>query len=285
MTNPIESLRNFLNVDNVPLSKRAYQVGNALLTPIVCQRWRVCHVVEFPKCGGSWISNMVRSYVGVDFNEGDRMLERNDVVQKHCLYRPEMAWPIVVVRDPRDMYVSCYYHETQFDGREKKLTIERYFKRDPDSPVREDFARYLEAKLTHMTHPRFFYSQFLDSWLARPGVCVIRYEDCLEAPEAALIRMVRFSKRDVDEAKIREAVEVNSFRAVTKKLYGDEREPGEGDNTRFVRKGKSGDWKNHFNLESCRMLERFDGYTLRRLGYESDSKWIDAFIESGDAGS
>jgi hypothetical protein len=282
MSGLIESTRRALNVDNVPPKMRAYQLANAVLTPFVCRRWRICHVVEYPKCGGSWVSNMLRSYVGVDFNDGYRLLKRNDVVQKHVLHRTEMAWPIVVVRDPRDMYVSCYYHETQFEDREANLAIGRYFKRDPDRSIREDFAEYLEAKLLNVTHPRFYYSQFLDSWLNRPQTCVVRYEDCLRDPEAALIRMVRFSRRPIDPERIRRAVEENSFGSVTKRLYGEERTPGEQDNTRFVRRGQAGDWKNHFDRRSCELIERFEGSSLRRLGYETDGDWIETFLADSE---
>jgi hypothetical protein len=276
----IEYISNRLNLANVPLSKRFYQVTNALLASIVGKSWQVAHVIEFPKCGGSWVSNMLRSYVGVERNDGYRLLEKDDVVQKHALYRASMSYPIVVVRDPRDMYVSCYYHETQFEGREVNLAVERYFQRDPNRSLREDFGLYLEAKLLNRTHPRFFYSQFLDSWLNRPEVCVLRYEDCLIDPEAALVRMVRFTNRAVDLRRIREAVEENEFKAVTRRLYGEEREAGEGDGKRFVRKGVAGDWRNHFDERSCNLIEKIEGSSIRRLGYEEDRDWIPRFLES-----
>jgi hypothetical protein len=275
-----------LNLVNVPIQRRAYQAANAVIAAVFGGPLRICHVVEFPKCGGSWISNTIRSYVGSSFNDGYRLVGRDEVIQKHVRYRPDLTRVVVTVRDPRDMFVSAYYHETSFADREKSLPIERYFRKDPERPIAEDFAEYLEAKLLHVTHPRFFYSQFLDSWLGRPGVCVVRYEDFLEDAEAQLIRVVRFLERPVELDRIRAAVVANSFENTTRRLYGVERATGVEDNTRFVRKGIVGDWKNHFNERSCQLLEKFEGSSLRRLGYERDGKWIAAHLEeSNPAGS
>jgi hypothetical protein len=255
-----------LNLANVPIRRRAYQAANSAIAAVVGGPLRVCHVVEFPKCGGSWISNMIRSYVGSSFNEGYRLIGRDEVIQKHVRYRPGLVRVVVVVRDPRDMFVSAYYHETSLTDRNISLRIERYFRRDPERPTAEDFAEYLEAKLLHVTHPRFFYSQFLDSWLGRPGVCVVRYEDFLEDAEAQLIRVVRFLGRPVDLDTIRSAVSENSFENATRRRYGIGRPNGVEDNTRFVRKGIVGDWKNHFNKKSCQLVEKFEGYRSPATG-------------------
>jgi len=276
---PAARLVDRLNLVNVPLRRRVYQAANAAIAALLGGPLRICHVVEFPKCGGSWISNMIRSYVVSTFNDGYRLIGRDEVIQKHIRYRLGLARVVLVVRDPRDMFVSAYYHETSFSDREKSLPIERYFRRDPERPIAEDFAAYLEAKLLYVNHPRFFYSQFLDSWLGRPGVCVVRYEDFLEAADAQLIRVVRFLGRSVDLDRIRDSVAENSFESTTRRLYGAERSKGTADNTRFVRKGIVGDWKNHFNEKSCRLIEKFEGSSLRRLGYENDPSWVDAYLD------
>jgi hypothetical protein len=282
VNSPTARLIDRFNLVNVPIRRRAYQAANSVIAAVVGGPLRICHVIEFPKCGGSWISNLIRSYIGSRFNDGYRLIGRDEVIQKHVRYRPGLTRVVVVVRDPRDMFVSAYYHETSFTDREKSLPIERYFRKDPERPMAEDFAEYLEAKLLHITHPRFFYSQFLDSWLERSGVCVVRYEDFLGDAEAQLIRVVRFLERPVELDRIRSAVTENSFKNTTRRLYGVERTTGVEDNTRFVRKGIVGDWKNHFNERSCQLLEKFEGSSLRRLGYERDEKWIAAYLDESN---
>jgi hypothetical protein len=235
------------------------------------------HVAEYPKCGGSWVRNMLADYLGTPHFLDDRLIRRHDVIQVHRLPRPWYRHTVVVTRDPRDMYVSTYYHETQYRQREKHMLISRYFQHDPGRPLREDFAAYLEAKLSHYTHPPFMLREFVPAWKARPGVVWVRYEDCLANGEAALTGAVQGLGLPLDPARVRAAVEANSFRNATR-ARGKERKPGEADPGSFERKGVAGDWKNHFDRRSCELLERYEGTSLRALGYEPDAGWIERFL-------
>ena len=260
---------------------RAFQVANAVLTPLLCRPLRLCHVVEYPKCGGSWIRNMIRSYLGSALYLGDRLIFRDAVIHTHRLYRRSFALPVVVVRDPRDIYVSMYYHENFYEGRKNVTALDRAFSHDPSRSPRDDFAAYLEAKLTTVTHPVFFFSQFVDSWIGRPGICPVRYEDFLDDAERELIRVVRFLDRQVDLERIAEVVSENSFESQTRRAYGRSRSSGEEDRSKFLRKGVAGDWRNLFNEKSCELIRLFEGASLRRLGYETDDSWVRRFLDEG----
>ena len=95
--------------------------------------------------------------------------------------------------------------------------------------------------------------------------------------QAQLIRVVRFLGRSVELDRIRSSVSENSFESTTRRLYGTQRETGTADNTRFVRKGIVGDWKNHFSREAAEVFAGLAGATLVRLGYEPDEQWIDRY--------
>jgi len=263
---------------NVPLRARAWQLANEMLTPVAGRALGLIHVVEHPKCGGSWVRKLIQTYRGGDRFLADRPLRRGDVVQIHRLHRPWYWRPVVVVRDPRDLFVSFYYHETRYSRRERHLSIERHFRHEPERPLREDFAAYLEAKLVHRTHPRFGYQEFVRSWRGRPGVAWLRYEDCLADPEGELARILRAVGLPVDLQRVHEAVELNSFENATRLRTGRSRRPGEEDPTEFERKGVAGDWKNHFDARCCELIERFEGWTLRTLEYEADASWIERFL-------
>ena len=266
---------------NVSLLQRGLQVTNAFLEVSLGKSWHLAHVLEFPKCGGSWVRNMIRTYRGTELFTYNRIIGKSEVVMAHRLYHRRFSHPIVVVRDPRDMYVSFYYYETVSEHSDSNSLLFRYFQHDPDRPVQDDFYEYLRIKLLKLTHPWFFYSQFLDSWLNRPDTCVVRYEDCLAEPENQLIRILRFLNDPVDFDKVGRTVEKTCFKSITKTKYGKSRSPGEEDNSRFHRKGISGDWKGHFNEKSCHLLEKMEGASLRRLGYELDSGWIERFTDEG----
>jgi hypothetical protein len=175
------------------------------------------------------------------------------------------------------MYVSSYYHETQYRNREQRLRIERWFHHDPKRPLREDFATYLEAKLTRFTHPPFLLHEFVRAWKQRPGALWVRYEDCLADAEAELTRLVQGLGLALDRSEVRKAVEANSFENATR-ARGQARKRGDADPGAFERKGIAGDWKNHFDARACELLERYEGETLRALGYERDAGWVERFL-------
>jgi hypothetical protein len=264
----------------IPFRQRLYQVANAALELGMGGHWRIVHVIEYPKCGGSWLRNMLRTYRGTDRFMHDRLIRPRDVVMAHRLYRRRYRQPIVVVRDPRDVYVSFFHFETSYRYRDEQSAIRRYFDYDPAHSDQDNFCRYLEAKLQRPSHPWFFYRDFVDDWLHRPGICLVRYEDCLADPAAELGRMLKFLGDPVDEEKISATVASTSFEAVTQEKDGTGRSAGIVDNTRFHRKGVAGDWKNYFNEKACRLLDKFDGELLRRLDYESDDDWIARFMKT-----
>jgi hypothetical protein len=265
---------------NAPLRIRALQLANGTASIFLSRPLGFIHVVESPKCGGSWIRNMLCAYNGTERFLDDRLLRPREVIQVHRLYRPWYWRPVVVVRDPRDMYVSAYYHETHYRRREKNLAIERYFRHDPSRPLREDFACYLDAKLRHRTHPPFTYRQFVQSWSNRPRVIRVRYEDFLRDAEGELSRVAQHVGLEVDPRRIQHAVETNRFENATR-ARGKSRRPGETDPGEFERKGVSGDWRNHFDRRSCELIEKYEHSTLRELGYESDAGWIERFLAAG----
>lgn len=262
---------------NVSPAKRLLQLTNNSIEAALAHRLHLAHVVEYPKCGGSWVRNMVRTYRNQELFTYDRLLRRGDTILCHRLFSRNIKKAIVVVRDPRDMYVSFYHYENSFALRNRHSPLFEHFQHDPERPLREDFHAYLEAKLLHPSHPWFYFSQFLDAWLNRPGTCLVRYEDCLTEPATQLASIIRFLGDPLDLDRLAEAVAATSFSAVTKEKYGQARKAGEADNTKFHRKGVSGDWKNHFNGDSCRLIETIEGRSLRRLGYETDASWIEDF--------
>jgi len=270
---------------SVPLRARIPQLANRLLEPVLCGPFGLIHVVEHPKCGGTWIRNLLRSYNGTPAYLADRLVRPHDVIQAHRLYRSWYWRPVVVVRDPRDLFVSQYYHDTHYRRREKGLEIEHHFRHDPARPLREDFGAYLQAKLTLRANPPFTYAEFVHSWQNRPRACWVRYEDCLADAEAELTRIVRCFALPYDQERIRHAVEANRFENATRARTGRARQPGEADPTEFERKGIAGDWKNHFDARSCALIQRLEGWTLRVLGYEPDASWIERFLRGRSSDS
>jgi hypothetical protein len=68
---------------------------------------------------------------------------------------------------------------------------------------------------------------------------------------------------------VRWAVEKYSFAKQTGRKAGQE------DRKSFLRRGGSGDWKNHFTREAAEMFEDRCGASLRALGYAEDGSWVE----------
>lgn len=270
----IKNVYKRLTDSSVPLPVRFAQLANSGIEMGLSGPLNIAHVIEFPKCGGSWIRNMIRTYRGTRLFTGRALIGRNEVVMHHRRYRSRYKRPVVVVRDPRDLYVSFFYYETTYKGRNPNAAVFENFTLDESASVQDNFLGYLRSKLLYPSHPWFFYSQFLDDWLNRPGTCLVRYEDCLAQPAIELTRILRFLDEPIDLARIDEVVEETSFKAITSQKYDEEREAGQTDNSKFHRKGVAGDWTNHFNAQARELFEQIEGDSLRRLGYEDSADWV-----------
>ena len=96
----------------------------------------------------------------------------------------------------------------------------------------------------------------------------VRYEDLLARPEELFAGMVAFLGADADPEIIGDIVRRNSFESRT----GD-RPLGTEDPKSFLRKGISGDWKNHFTERDRRVYGEEAGGLLVELCYEKDDSW------------
>ena len=52
------------------------------------------------------------------------------------------------------------------------------------------------------------------------------------------------------------------------------RSQGQEDRSAFLRKGKAGDWTNHFSREAAEIFDRYAGEMLVHAGYEPDNSWV-----------
>ncbi len=264
---------------DVSLKNKIFYITNGALMPFLCKRFEIIHVVEFPKCGGSWVRNMIRTYMDKDLFINDRFISKNDVILSHKMFTSKYRNPVVVVRDPRDMYVSFYHYETNYKSRSKKPAIYNYFTHDPDRDLKEDFYEYLKVKMLHKSHPWFFYSQFIDSWVNVTNICIIRYEDCLIDAGKQLIKIMRHLDKAIDFNTIYNTVRKTNFKTITMEKYGVSRNSGDADNSNFHRKGIAGDWKNYFSRESCELFDKLEGEVLIELGYENNKNWIADYFD------
>ncbi|XP_040565379.1 sulfotransferase 1E1 [Lepeophtheirus salmonis] len=177
---------------------------------------------------------------------------RKPYLPKHL---PGNAKVIVVLRNPKDVCVSYYFHEMLLQNHGFNGTFEQH----------AEF--FLEGQLAYgsfWAHAR----ADLDLEKQNSNVLLITYEQMIKDLKSVMINVQRFmnypplSEEQFDILK--DHLSFNSFRNNTAVNM----EPDGGNNEassqgRFIRKGVIGDWKNFFSQE---LSNRFDAKTHQYLG-------------------
>lgn len=241
------------------------------------------YIMEFPKCGGSWVRNMLRDVVAQ--RAADRGQALPPVLHGHWRYTAHVNPAIYVIRDGRDVVVSLYFYHLRhlLVGSVWAPQIERYFERvlGPGYDV-EDVRGNLPAFIASLaTHPfggilrrsgnrRLLpWPRHIADWAGRPGVLIVRYEDLLQDAAGALDRIATHVDLPITPEEAAAIADHHSFEAVSGRRRGVE------DRTSFQRKGVAGDWRNHFTHAAGDAFAAFGGPALVSLGYASDDGWLD----------
>ena len=233
------------------------------------------YALGFPKSGTGWLSRLLSDYLGLP---GLRLKHRNLPAFSPCVIKMHRFLKggfvknrtIYIVRDPRDVAVSYYWHVLRTGGpglRDVESTM-------GVTMTPEKLRQNLPALIEYLQLGRcgaVAYSQHINQALAN-DYNIIKYEDLLTDCYSTLSESFsRLTGGHVDEARLRETVSRHTFEAETG------RAPGVAAPENYIRKGVSGDWKNHFSDKALRVLDEHCGETMVKLGYESDRTWARSF--------
>ena len=134
-------------------------------------------------------------------------------------------------RDVRDVLVSVYYYQEH---------IRKKFNKPPSN---QTFSDFLVEKNWHPSPPYRkmsrieYWRHHYESWMAIPNIIHINFEDSISNPEETLQNLQKYLQIP---------------------LRADRKPPKEWDKGRtvFFRKGKAGDWVNHFSEADERWVEQ-----------------------------
>jgi len=257
----------------VSIFKKIIGRTNDFLTVVAGSKLGLVHVNEYPKCGGTWVSRLIRSYRDIPYTHSTSLIRPNSVILKHELYTPYFNKPIIIVRDPRDVWVSYFFYEVyNHKGTRREIALKGY---DENLSDQENLTRYIEQKITHPERfsPGFSYIEFIASWLDKTNIHVVKYEDVHKDPEAVLRGILEFcGEKSISAEKLKTAIEDNSFKKITGRIEGDQ------DKKSHKRKGIVGDWRNYLNSESCDLVYETQQDLLLKLEYEKDDSWVKTSI-------
>jgi hypothetical protein len=245
-------------------------------------------VVSFPKCGRTWLRMMLGTALSQHYGVTVRNLRRltdadvdhpglprvlathDDSPQAkppHRVMRSKRAYAgtkvVLLVRDPRDVVVSLYFHVT----RRRRL------------PYDGDLIDFVRDRVGGLASLLAFY----DAWaphLTDDNVLLVRYEDMHVDPHRELRRMLGFlGVIDVDDAVVQRAVDDASFDRLQRlERYGSAstralRTPSADDPESYkVRRGKIGGYRDYLGAPDIAAIDAAIGRSggACALGYVMD---------------
>jgi hypothetical protein len=176
-----------------------------------------------------------------------------------ALTRPDRC-SVFVYRDPRDMIVSHVFYATQMH---KGHGMHTYY-----TQVLKTMEERINAAVLGVEEPgaelssvRAKYEAYL-GWLERPGVLCLRFEDLILDQKAALGCLLDYLEARGFQPRLPRDQAVETLQAAIAP-----RKSG------TFRKGKPGNWREHFTEANIALFKETAGDILVRMGYEADSNW------------
>ena len=235
-------------------------------------------VVGYPKSGSTWVAQLVSHCLELPFPRFSLLpIGCPAVVLGHKRVWKSYPRGVYVVRDGRDAIVSQFFFQLSQipDGDHPQLTglqrrsFPNLVNKAELGGVFDDFlARQLvnpiAAHANWATHVRSYFE------VANPNMSLVRYEDLHTDGVATLVRVVtELSDEPADPDRAREAVERFMFCKQSARR-------GKLPNPAWLRKGRAGDWTNHFTRTAAEHFDRVCGDMLIKMGYECDHSWVES---------
>jgi len=208
------------------------------------------------KDSGFKATNQQMPGIGLHTNALRLLPNGGRLIATHEFYRKDYHRAIYMVRDSRDVLLSEYAF----------LSALEYYRGDLDSFVKTFLFTCVSAY--GPWHKNV--TSWLDSPIAQNGnLLLVRYEDLRKDPVPLFAQMADFLGVNVNEERIKLAVENNSIQNMRQK---EDREPVRASiKGRFVRDGKVRGWLSKLTPAQVQLIDEHAGSTLLRLGYPLSS--------------
>ena len=247
-------------------------------------------VIGYPKSGNTWLvrllsevtssridaTNVVDDADNSTARKGDYLFTK--LHDTGSLELRQDTRVVYIIRDVRDVLVSAFFFINGFVDQES-VKIDDEDKAGLTRRLSRCFFNYQIRRLNRKWGGNGLaevinvirgnrrsignWSSHILSWADKPGVVWVRYEDLLSDTETELSRVLQELSISVPKSQIRKAVENQSF--TRKKSEFQSRQ--DIDNVRFMRSGKSGEWRSFLLPEIAREIESVHADVMRQFGY------------------
>lgn len=238
-------------------------VARAVYVPVNSAFFDMMHVNEFPKSGGTWMSKMLAQIMGWRFDDNAYPRFGASVMKHHRLALNEKK-TICMIRDPRDVAVSFFYHSRKVfdDDPLNKKSVELALKQASNSAGELDIDAFVRSLFTKPLHPRFTWSEFYSSE-ARKSETIIKYENLRSNPQDTMLQAFQAMGVEVCEQKIADVVDAHDIDKIISA-----REKAGDSGHHFVRKGAVGGWRDELSKESVEFIQEKSEFVMKQFGYE-----------------
>ncbi|HVA98846.1 MAG TPA: sulfotransferase domain-containing protein [Bacteroidia bacterium] len=234
------------------------------------------YIVSYPRSGNTWMRFLIANYfadteaefdndslpklipdIHINPQDIDSAILKPKFIKSHFPSLKEYNNVIYLVRDGRDVAVSYYFYELG------TKTI----------PSDTDFKTYLKKYFLLGKSPFGSWANHIEAIKSQKNyrICFIKYEDLLKDPERKLKEMLLFFNIPTNEEKIKKAVNCSKFDVMQAK-YEKYKSSSSGEMDKihpdkFIRNGKTEDWKNYFDEQILQEFYEVNGKTLQSYGY------------------
>ena len=233
--------------------------------------------IGYPKSGTSWMAKLLGGYFAIPEPSFYHVPVLRSAVLHGHRFTGSRVPTVYIVRDPRDVYISLYFHRCRMligdkNPRYRTALLSRYeVLPAPFVPEHfsENFFGFVELELESPRDVRIPWNEHV-SWsqrqlnVGRSSYVEVLYEDLVANPKGELQRVVEAMEPGsaADSDAMKATVEQNSFEA----LSGG-RQSGETDETSFFRSGSAGGWREMLSDQSLELIAAKCGPQMSRLGY------------------
>jgi hypothetical protein len=186
------------------------------------------------------------------------------VIKTHEPYRHQYGRAIYILRDVRDVMLSCFARETALGV----LHIRTF----------DDYVRpFMQGKMTRFGS----WQEHVDGWMNSPlaergNLMTIRFEEMRSDLEGTVARCLEFLGKAVSPSAIRAAVRNNSLeRMRTKEDQARTLPKSPGETGRWIGKGAIHGWRQKLTERQLEIVDDFAGDLLARLDYPVIDPWDD----------
>ena len=178
------------------------------------------------------------------------------MIKTHEPYRREYKRAIYMIRDVRDVLLSCHSRETSLNVIQISL---------------DDYIRpFMQGKMQHYGAWHEHVNGWLNSPIARSGdLLVMRFEDMRKDLTGSVNLSLEFLGKKVDPSVVEAAIHNNSIEKMREMEDRSTLPKSRLEEGRQVGKGSVGGWRQKLTQRQLEIVNEFAGETLARLNYPS----------------